>query len=129
MQACQINIPCVYVWNVEYDTHTNRVLESHTGNPVLNAPTTTWSQIKEYHFGFLAETYLLLSQTYGVFCNFTFDFVREFQFGLTPKQNVWYINAAEMPVKLQGNTIILTPNLADSGLHEIWWQDVVPLSD
>ena len=30
-------------------------------------------------------------------------------------------SAAEMLVKFQSDTIFMTPNLAASGLHEIWW--------
>ena len=37
--------------------------------------------------------------------------------------------AAEMPVKCQSNTIIMTSNLAASRLHEIWRKDVRLLND
>ena len=36
---------------------------------------------------------------------------------------------AEVPVEFQSDTIIITPNLAASRLHEIWRQDVLPLNE
>ena len=38
-------------------------------------------------------------------------------------------SAVEMPVKFQSDTLIITPNLAASRLREIWWSDVLPLSE
>ena len=38
-------------------------------------------------------------------------------------------SSAEMFVKFQSDTMIMTPNLVASRLHEIWRQDVLPLSE
>ena len=50
-----------------------------------------------------------------------------FRFILFPSLKI--LQRCQMSVWFQGNTIIMTSNLADLGLHEIWRQDVLSLSE
>ena len=56
--------------------------------------------------------------------------IRVWTFPLAPKFDWHHGNGtAEMPVKCQSDMIIITYNLAASTLREIWWEDVLLLSE